>query len=79
MAFEYEVYSTAWGHGMSTEPIKKELNKRGAAGWELIGMTRDESPVDEHDEEVVMFVFKREARGKVSNGGGGKKKSKKKK
>ena len=77
MAFEYDVYSVPWGHGMPTDPIKKELNKRGAAGWELVGLTRDESPVDEHDEEVVLFVFKRESRGKASNGGGAKKKKKK--
>jgi len=63
MAYEYDVYSAAWGHGMKTEGIKKELNKRGAQGWELVGMTRDESPVDAHDEEVVLFVFKRETRG----------------
>ena len=25
----------------------------------FVGMTRDESPTDEHDEEVVLFVFKR--------------------
>lgn len=60
--FEYDIYQTAWGHGMATDGIRKELNKRGASGWELVGMTRDESPVDEHDEEVVMFVFKRAKR-----------------
>ncbi len=59
MAFEYDIYTTQWGHGMSTTGILKELNKRGAQGWELVGMTRDESPEDDHDEEVVMFVFKR--------------------
>ena len=30
-----------------------------AEGWELVATTRDESPSDDHDEEVVMFVFKR--------------------
>jgi hypothetical protein len=64
---------------MKTDPIKKELNKRGADGWELVGVTRDESPVDEHDEEVVLFVFKRESRGKASNGGSSAGKSAKKK
>ncbi len=59
MAFEYDIYTTQWGHGMATTGILKELNKRGAKGWELVGMTRDESPEDDHDEEVVMFVFKR--------------------
>ena len=59
MAFEYNVYTQAWGHGQPTDPIVEELNKRGAEGWELVGMTRDESPEDDHDEEVVMFVFKR--------------------
>ena len=63
--YEYDIFATAWGHGMKTDGIRKELNKRGSAGWELVGMTRDESPVDEHDEEVVMFVFKRAKR----NGG----------
>ncbi len=57
--FEYDIYTAAWGHGEATNKIKKELNKRGGSGWELVGMTRDESPTDEHDEEVVMFVFKR--------------------
>ncbi len=59
MKFEYNIYTVAWGHGQTTDKINAELNKRGAEGWELVGMTRDESPEDEHDEEVVMFVFKR--------------------
>jgi hypothetical protein len=58
-AFEYSIFTKAWGHGMPTDPILEELNKRGAEGWELVGMTRDESPEDDHDDEVVMFVFKR--------------------
>jgi Domain of unknown function (DUF4177) len=58
--FEYDLYATAWGHGDGTDKIKKELNKRGAEGWELVATTRDESPEDDHDEEVVLFVFKRE-------------------
>ena len=58
--FEYDIYTVAWGHGGDTDLIKTELNIRGAAGWELAGMTRDESPEDDHDEEVVMFVFKRQ-------------------
>jgi len=57
--FEYEIYTVAWGHGGNTEGIKAELNRRGAEGWELVATTRDESPSDEHTEEVVMFVFKR--------------------
>ena len=59
MRFEYDIYTTAWGHGQTTDPIKSELNKRGAEGWELVGITRDESPADDHDDEIVMFVFKR--------------------
>ena len=62
-AFEYDTYTAAWGHGQSTEAIRAELNRRGAQGWELVGMTRDESPSDEHSEEVVLFVFKRPSRG----------------
>jgi hypothetical protein len=62
--YEYDLYCVAWGHGGSTDKIKKELNKRGADGWKLVGTTRDESPEDEHDEEVVMFVFMREKKGK---------------
>jgi hypothetical protein len=58
-AFEYDLFSTAWGHGESTDKIKSELNRRGSEGWELVGMTRDESPDDNHEEEVVLFVFKR--------------------
>ena len=58
--FEYNIYTTAWGHGQATDGILGELNKRGAEGWDLVGMTRDESPEDDHDEEVVMFVFKRQ-------------------
>ena len=42
--FEYDLWTATWGHGESTKAIKKELNKYGAAGWELVGMTRDESP-----------------------------------
>jgi hypothetical protein len=57
--FEYDIFTVAWGHGASTDPIKAELNRRGAEGWELVATTRDESPDDDHDEEVVMFVFKR--------------------
>ena len=58
--FEYEIYTVAWGHGAATQPIVDELNKRGDDGWELVGTTRDESPDDDHADEVVMFVFKRE-------------------
>jgi hypothetical protein len=57
--FEYDIYTVAWGHGASTDSIKAELNRRGGEGWELVATTRDESPGDDHDEEVVMFVFKR--------------------
>lgn len=57
--FEYDLYTVSWGHGANTDAIKTELNRRGAEGWELVATTRDESPADEHDEEVVMFVFKR--------------------
>ena len=60
MAWEYEIYTTAWGHDDPTDPIKAELNKRGADHWELVGMSRDESADDDHEEEVVMFVFKRQ-------------------
>jgi hypothetical protein len=59
MKFEYDIYTVAWGHGVDTSNIVKELNRRGAEGWELVATTRDESPADEHDDEVVMFVFKR--------------------
>jgi len=58
-AWEYDVYTVSWGHGQSTVQITKELNRRGAQGWELCATTRDENPEDDHDEEVVMFVFKR--------------------
>jgi hypothetical protein len=58
--FEYDIFTVAWGHGANTDPIKSELNRRGAEGWELVATTRDESPDDDHDDEVVMFVFKRE-------------------
>ena len=57
--FEYDIYTVAWGHGAATESIKAELNRRGSEGWELVATTRDESPADDHDDEVVMFVFKR--------------------
>jgi hypothetical protein len=50
----------AWGHGAPTQPILDEMNKRGDDGWELVGTTRDESPDDDHADEVVMFVFQRE-------------------
>jgi hypothetical protein len=59
-AFEYDLFTAVWGHGESTEKILKELNKRGAEGWELVATTRDESPDDTHDEEVVLFVLKRQ-------------------
>jgi len=60
--FEYDVYAVAWGHGAPTQPIVDELNRRGEEGWEVVATTRDESPEDSHDEEVVMFVLKREKR-----------------
>ena len=60
--FEYDVYAVAWGHGAPTQPIVDELNRRGEDGWEVVATTRDESPDDAHDHEVVMFVFKRERR-----------------
>ena len=69
--FEDDIFTQSWGHGAATDGIRNELNARGAKGWDLVGMTRDESPTDDHDEEVVMFVFKR--------AGGGKKAGKKKK
>jgi hypothetical protein len=58
-AFEYDVFTATWGHGDATDSIKRELNRRGLEGWELVGMTRDESPEDKHEEEVVLFVLKR--------------------
>ncbi len=58
--FEYDIYTVTWGHGGATDTIVKELNERGSDGWELVATTRDESPDDKHDEEVVMFVFKRD-------------------
>ncbi|MBK6692106.1 MAG: hypothetical protein IPG50_07870 [Myxococcales bacterium] len=80
MAFEYDVYSVAWGHGASTAGIVKELNKRGGDGWQLVGMTRDESPEDDHDEEVILFVFCREKKGGAASAKkSGKKGAKKKK
>lgn len=59
--FEYDIFSIAWGHGgtKAESKIREELNSRGEDGWELVGMTRDESPDDDHKEEVVLFVFKR--------------------
>lgn len=57
--WEYDVYTVTWGHGSPTAAIKAELNRRGAEGWELVGMTRDESPDDNHEEESVLFAFKR--------------------
>jgi hypothetical protein len=62
--FEYDVFSIAWGHGgtKAEAKIREELNSRGEEGWELVGMTRDESPDDDHKEEVVLFVFKRPAK-----------------
>jgi hypothetical protein len=57
--FEYQIFTVAWGHGANTTAIESELNRRGAEGWELVATTRDESPDDNHEEEVVMFVFKR--------------------
>jgi len=57
--WEYDAYTVAWSTGKPTGPIKAELNRRGAEGWELVGMTRDES-TDDNDDELVLFVFKRE-------------------
>ena len=57
--FEYDIYTVSWGHGAATDAICKELNKRGDDGWEIVATTRDESPEDKHEEEIVMFVFKR--------------------
>ena len=57
--FEYDIYTVSWGHGAATDKITEELNKRGDDGWEIVATTRDESPEDKHEEEIVMFVFKR--------------------
>ncbi|MEM6957954.1 MAG: hypothetical protein AAF411_15000 [Myxococcota bacterium] len=57
--FEYNIYTATWGHGQDTAALQADLNKRGAEGWELVATSRDESPEDDHDEEVTMFVFKR--------------------
>lgn len=57
--WEYDVYTVSWGHGQSTAGIKAELNRRGAEAWELVGMTRDESPEGRAEEEAILFVFKR--------------------
>jgi hypothetical protein len=58
-SYEYRTMAMAWGHGENTEKMDTELNRLGKKGWELVGMTRDESPTDEHEDEVVLFVFKR--------------------
>lgn len=57
--FEYKTLTMNWGHGDGGAKVEKELNKLGAKGWELVATSRDESPDDDHDEEVVLFVFKR--------------------
>jgi len=41
--FEYDIFTVAWRHGASSDPIN----------------TPDESPDDDRDDEVVMFVAKR--------------------
>ncbi len=58
-SIEYKTLVMSWGHGDNGEAIEKELNRLGKKGWDLVGVTRDESPQDDHDEEVVLFVFKR--------------------
>ena len=58
--WEYDVYTVSWGHGAPTASIKAELNRRGAEGWELVGMARDESPDGVSEEEAILFAFKRE-------------------
>ncbi len=57
--YEYDVYTVSWGHGSPTAGIKAELNRRGAEGWELVGMTRDESPDGKAEDEAILFAFKR--------------------
>jgi len=57
--FEYDVYTVTWGSGTSTAGIKSELNRRGAEGWELVGLSRDESPTGKAEDESTMFVLKR--------------------
>jgi hypothetical protein len=57
--FEYRTEMIHVGHDDDTAKLDKQLNALGAKGWELVGMSRDESPDDDHDEEVVLFVFKR--------------------
>jgi hypothetical protein len=58
---EYKTMVMNFGHGDSTVELDKKLNVLGGEGWDLVGMTRDESPDDNHEEEVVLFVFKRHA------------------
>ena len=57
--WEYDVYTVSWGKDAPTAPIKAELNRRGVEGWELVGMTRDESPDNDPDQEAILFAFKR--------------------
>ena len=57
--FEYKTLVAHFGHDDSPKKLEKDLDALGAKGWELVGMSRDESPEDDHEEEVILFVFKR--------------------
>ena len=57
--WEYRCLVSHWNHSSSTDRLVETMNKLGERGWELVGMSRDESPENVAEEEAVLFVFKR--------------------
>ncbi|HEX4923110.1 MAG TPA: DUF4177 domain-containing protein [Bdellovibrionales bacterium] len=57
--FEYRTLVSHWSHDADTTRLSQTLNALGAEGWELAGMTRDESPDDEAENEAILMIFKR--------------------
>jgi len=57
--WEYRCLISHWNHSADTTRLTDTMNKLGEHGWELVGMSRDESPENVAEEEAVLFVFKR--------------------
>lgn len=57
--FEYRCLISHWSHDSDTTRLTQSMNTLGAEGWELVGMTRDESPDDAAENEAVLLIFKR--------------------
>ncbi|MEQ1877855.1 MAG: hypothetical protein ABL958_14530 [Bdellovibrionia bacterium] len=58
--WEYRTLVSHWSHNADTTRLVESMNKLGERGWELVSVTRDESPEDVPEEEACLFLFKRQ-------------------